>query len=245
MSSSENRDKVVAGHQPNFFPWFGYFEKMLNADVFVFSDDVRFPKRNYVNRVEIPTNEGTHQWCLPVQKGNDEQIAIKKYVKEPNTLDKLIKTARYNLSHLPCSSEVEPFLERFEAEFYERETVADLNIAMIKAIALAIGITTEDRRGSELGLEDYRATDRLIRRLEVLGADTYLSGKGADSYTEVDTFARAGRKLIYVDYVIGPELFGDSVRFSILAGIAKIGVLKIKERVELEIEKKAAHRQCP
>ena len=45
---------IVAGHQPNFFPWFGYFEKIIKSDIFVFSDDVKYPKESYTNRVEIP-----------------------------------------------------------------------------------------------------------------------------------------------------------------------------------------------
>ena len=31
---------VVGIHQPNYFPWMGYFDKMDNADVFILLDDV-------------------------------------------------------------------------------------------------------------------------------------------------------------------------------------------------------------
>ena len=51
--------KKVAIHQPNFFPWLGYFECIDNVDIYVFLDDVPFgskPKR--MNRNFISDNSG-------------------------------------------------------------------------------------------------------------------------------------------------------------------------------------------
>jgi len=36
--------RVVAIHQPNFFPWLGYFDKMARSQCFVFLDDVQIQK---------------------------------------------------------------------------------------------------------------------------------------------------------------------------------------------------------
>ena len=37
----------VAIHQPNFFPWYPYFEKILRADIFVILQNCQFEKNNF------------------------------------------------------------------------------------------------------------------------------------------------------------------------------------------------------
>ena len=36
---------IVGIHQPNFFPWLGFFDKMAHCDVFILLDNVQFIKR--------------------------------------------------------------------------------------------------------------------------------------------------------------------------------------------------------
>ncbi|MFH1618390.1 MAG: WbqC family protein [bacterium] len=38
---------ILSAHQPRFMPWLGYFAKMLQCDVFIAPDDVRFKKNEW------------------------------------------------------------------------------------------------------------------------------------------------------------------------------------------------------
>src|ERR1041385_6733376 len=69
MSGLEAR-KLVAIHQPNFFPWLGYFNKIARADIFIVLDNVQFSKTGgtWSNRVRLLL-EGWPMWAtLPVER---------------------------------------------------------------------------------------------------------------------------------------------------------------------------------
>jgi hypothetical protein len=219
---------VVAGHQPNFLPWFGYFEKMLKSDIFVFSDDVQYPKQSYTNRVEILFGGVPGYVTLPVQKGGGERIADKIYMRDDITLKKLRKTLDINLQVFPFFADVLPVIAEFEAAYWRHETVADLNVHMNCYIAGLMGITVSTNRGVALGLDEYRRNERIVQRCKKLGSSIYLCGHGADGYQDEEFFAVEGLELHRIDYSIGRYLFGDQLRFSVLQGIALRGLDAIR-----------------
>jgi hypothetical protein len=60
--------RLVAIHQPNFFPWLGYFDKLARADVFILLDDAQYPKTGgtWSNRVQLLINEKPAWVTVPV-----------------------------------------------------------------------------------------------------------------------------------------------------------------------------------
>lgn len=228
----ENCGPIVAGHQPNFLPWFGYFEKMLKCDIFVYSDDVQYPKQSWVNRVPIPISGATTWLSLPVTKGGDGRIADKCYVADATVLDRLIKTVRINFGGFPFANDLEPVLEHFSSIFLHGENLADLNIQTISHIAASLGIKTPTHRGMDLGLEIYHRNERLIERCKMLSSTMYLCGQGADSYQDEAMLAQAGIELCRIDYAVGHALLGEDMKYSILHSIAKYGTNYLRAGVE-------------
>lgn len=204
---------------------------MLKCDIFVYSDDVQYPKQCYTNRVEIPIGKTPGFLTLPVSKGGDDRIADKRYIKDKATCSKLIKTLRINLGGLSFFDDLEALLVELEHVYWQYETVADLNVHMNQFIATLLGISTPVRRGTELGLESFHRNERLVQRCRLLGSGSYLCGQGADGYQDEALLAEAGVKLERIDYSIGRALFGDDLRFSIAHGIAGYGLDRVRVAV--------------
>jgi len=55
----------IAIHQPNFLPWFPYFEKMNQADVFVLLTECQYTKNSWTNRCQV----NGKWWTNPVDGG--------------------------------------------------------------------------------------------------------------------------------------------------------------------------------
>ena len=73
---------IVTIHQPNYFPYFGLFHKVNQADVFVIQDDVKFDER-VTNRNKIISSTGYTRLNVPISKGHKfleiKDVKINKY----------------------------------------------------------------------------------------------------------------------------------------------------------------------
>ena len=57
----------IAAHQPNFIPWAGFWNKLVNSDVFIITAGMQYVRRGFSNRV-IMSDNGS--WAtVPVKAG--------------------------------------------------------------------------------------------------------------------------------------------------------------------------------
>jgi hypothetical protein len=206
--------RVCAIHQPNFFPWLGYFDKIRRADVFVFLDDVAYPKSgsgmgSWTNRVRIAIG-GKPAWVrCPLRRESGTQPIRAVAIDDGQPWRrKLLRTLELNYGRSPGYAAaldlLQPLIE------YPTGTLADFNIHAIHAIAEALGLRCALIRQSQLGV-DGQATRLLINLTRAAAADTYLCGGGADGYQEDELFAAHGVRLLYQDFKPAP--YGDPERF--------------------------------
>ena len=65
----------VAIHQPEHFPYLGFFQKMKESDFFIFLDDVKFKKNNFQNRNRFLNKNGNEEWfTVPVEKKANSKL---------------------------------------------------------------------------------------------------------------------------------------------------------------------------
>jgi hypothetical protein len=195
--------RVVAIHQPNFFPWLGFFDKIANADVFVLMDNVQFPRTStgtWVNRVKLLVAGHEHWTTAPVVRAGTgfQRIADVELDDSTPWRTKLLRTIRSSYARAPHFPTVFPVIEALLARPTRR--LAELNVASITAISDRLGLDSGKLvRGTTLDVRG-QATDLLVSMAQAVYATTYLCGGGARGYQEDEKFARSGIELVYQQF---------------------------------------------
>jgi hypothetical protein len=216
---------IVAIHQPNYAPWFGYFAKAASADVFVFLDDVQFSKNSYINRVQVDAL-GQAKWLtVPVSHKFGDPINAVRAADEGWRAAHLhaLKTYYRDAS---SAKDVLAFLEKIYGAL-PGDNIAATNRALIEAVSVRLGVGPKFVTSSSFGVGELRGDDRLIeivRRVDP--SATYLSGKGGANYQDPAKFVAAGIGLTYASFV-HPEYDQGHTTFvrglSILDALFRLG----------------------
>lgn len=165
---------VCAIHQPNFVPWLPYFQKMAEADVFVFLTHCQFEKGGYQNRFKLHD-----QWyTMPIYRGL-EPLAGKRYME-----------ARLNYNKIAAALPQHRVLANMRG--LVSGSLAHTNMGIVKYLAGKLKINTEIVEDWDTG---QRATARLVEICKGVGANEYLSGPSGPSYMDMPAFAMAGIKV--------------------------------------------------
>ena len=199
---------VCAIHQPNFFPWLGYFDKIRRADVFIFLDAVDYPRSgsggmgSWTNRVKLMAG-GQARWvgCPMKRLPLGAPILAAEIDDSQHWRTKLLKTLEANYRRAPKYASamdlLAPLIGRPEVN------LAGFNIAAIQAIADQLGVSARFVCQSSLAWQ-AQATPMLIELVKSVGAQSYLAGGGAGGYQEDALFAQGGVTLRYQGFVPRP-----------------------------------------
>ena len=194
---------VVAIHQPNFFPWLGYFDKLARTDIFVLMDNVQFPKKggSWSNRVQLIVSGQATWTTVPVVRSFHGTRMIRD-IKINNSTpwrEKLIKTVQMNYARAPFFDPVFSFFTNMVNN--PTDSLVDYNREAIKAIAKSVDLDVSRLViGSTMEVAGA-ATDLIINMTRAAGGTAYLAGGGAGGYQEDEKFAAAGIELIYQNFV--------------------------------------------
>ena len=225
---------VVVIHQPNFFPWLGYFDKIRRADVFILLDDVQFPKTGggWSNRVKVLIN-GEGRWLTASVDRNfhgKRSINAMFFTSSEDWRGKLLKTLVAAYRRAPFFEEafavLEPLIRNPE------ENIARYNGTSITAIAQYLGLPVENFRWSSEFMVAEHASEMLISLTRAVGGDAYMCGGGALGYQEDAAFSAAEIVLIYqnFEHPIYPQIGSkEFVRgLSIIDALMNIGVVELR-----------------
>lgn len=191
---------LVAGHQPNLYPYGGFFAKMAAADKFVIVDNVQYVKKQYHNRNRIRLLNGDVVWLsIPVKNSGRFGQSINE-VEIDNSLgwrEKHKKTILWNYKKAPCFDFIFPELE--DLLFRDWNKLSDFNIEFIRLCAGKLGITTPLFIASEKEISGI-ATGLILDICFKTESDSYLHGRHSLDYVDFKRMDDAGIKSYIQDF---------------------------------------------
>ena len=202
---------LVTIHQPEHLPWLGFFDKMQQADVFVLLDNTQFAKEDFQNRNRIKTRTGVAWVTVPVfKKGASEQrITEVEICNDQRWRPRCWGLISQNYSRAPHFNTYQSFFKDLYSQPWPY--LAELNLAIIKYLAAALGLTARLVKASELGISERGASHTNLAICRALNASVYLSGRFGKQYLDEAQFREYGIEVRYQDfhYPRYPQLWGQ------------------------------------
>ena len=190
---------ILVGHQPEYIPYLGFFQKVARADHFMIVDHVQYARKDFQNRNYIRSPSGKLLLTVPVLTKNRFYQPINKVSINPSVV-----WARKHWRSIHFSYKDAPFFERYAEvlkEVYEKDWVmlSDLTIHLIELMLEWLDIHVPISRSSHLGISKS-STETLIEMCRKVGADAYISGQGAREYLDVALLESAGIRHHFVNF---------------------------------------------
>lgn len=193
---------IVTGHQPNYLPYPGFFEKIARADLFIIVDNVQFVKRGpfgWIHRNKVRTEKGWDWLTVPVlTKGKFTQSIRETRINAAQPwARKHWRTIEWNYRKAPHFGK---YADGLRAVFDRKwEWIWELNVELIRLIMGWLEIQTPVKIASEMGVGGH-ATDLVVDLCAKAGGDTYLSGLHGRDYLDEAKIREAGIRLLYQEF---------------------------------------------
>lgn len=197
----------VAGIQPGYLPWLGYFDQMRRVDAFIVADEMQFTSSGWAHRNRVRGPHGPHWLTVPVHYSLGQpicEVRLSPHVAwAEQHLERLDHFYRRSPFHRELLEELEPFLRTNAVRLVE------VTVPLLQRLRDLLGITTPLLVSSQLGLERVYAetfpdkpspTHRIVAFLRHLGATHLLQGETARSYLDVDLCRRYGIEVEFHHY---------------------------------------------
>lgn len=204
---------VVGSHQPHFFPWLGYLDKMAKSDLFIINDIAQLETKSPMTRNKIISELGVVRYIsVPINKSGhiglpNNKIRLSSW---DESREKVLGILKNSYRKAPFFDEMIPLIERLFQKDYAY--LYEIDLASIELFRECLEITTPIILNSSLDAEygDSKST-AICNKIKAVGGDVYLSGVGGKKYMEDRVFTENGIKVVYQDYksIVYPQYNTD------------------------------------
>lgn len=184
-------------HQPEYFPWTHFFEKLYKSDIVVLLDSVQYSRRSFQNRNIVFSETGSKWITVPIIKSPREtkinDIKINNKI-EWQELHRDILTKLYS-DNIYFDEINNLFKKVFENKW---ENLSDLNIYIIKKIIKYFNLNKKIFLSSELKLKNKKS-DLILEICNFFKVNEYVTGLGSKSYLDQKRFIENNINIIYLE----------------------------------------------
>ena len=195
---------IVAIHQPHYFPWLGYLNKMAYSDAFVVLDQVQLEKGSQMYRNRVLDNNGSIKY-LTISYNTDNYL--NRHYREIETKENAIwkknqlsilknyyRKAKYYSEMIEM---IEDFLNN------NSSTLFSWTFESILFLKKIFEINTPLLLQSEIDYDKSRKRSDLVLSIcDAMHADVYLSGRGASiEYLNQKDFNEHGIEVKFQEFV--------------------------------------------
>jgi WbqC-like protein family len=186
---------IVAAHQPAYLPWLGYLAKIEASDLFVVMDDLQYEAQNFQNRNRIKINHGAAWLTVPLQRGPQTERICDKLICNAGSAKEHWQRRSWETLRIHYSGAFywSTYADGLYDLYHRRwDSLLALDLHILYMLMRWLDIRKPIVMASSLGLRGQR-TERIADLCRAVGADTYLSGRGASTqYLDVELLARNG-----------------------------------------------------
>ena len=223
--------------QPTFLPWQGYFELINKVDCFIFLDDFQFSVQSYHQRNKLFVNKDQVGWVtVPVQKSKSFGAPLNstRFDESRNWRRKLLSGIQQNYSKTSFYNAIFPPISAIITN--EHNSLADLNIGLIKAIVKMFDWTVDWKLSSDLPSSLARS-ERVLELLRWSGASQYYAAGGSADYMKADRIFPVSdievmfQKFHITDYPQRGSTLGFVPSLSVLDALFNLGPMKTAQLI--------------
>lgn len=190
--------------QPYYLAWYGFFEQIKLADIYVFYDDVQYVKRSLMSRVSIQTSQGPKWLTIPLSNVHQGDLLCGiNCHDESGWREKHLNYLQINYSKAPFFDDMYSLASSIILNSGKK--LSDVTISGIRKICQYFNL---DRNktfylSSDLNIQGS-GTERLVKISLELGANKYLTGMGGLNYLNYALFEKKGIEVEFINYAKTP-----------------------------------------
>jgi hypothetical protein len=191
----------AAIHQPHYFPYPGFFNKLSMVDVLVVMDATQYDKR-FTNRNRILDPHGEVWLTVPIHK--EDRFSPNRQVRINEAIPWRADHWRKILVSYANAKYFNLYKEELK-EFYDTvwPNLFDLDLGTTRKTMEWLGIDIPVVLESELHVSST-GSQRLLDICKSIGADTYVSGRGGSEYIDLRLFEENDVAVEFQEYSASP-----------------------------------------